>query len=280
MRPNFVIIGAQKAGTTSLWRYLGRHPQVFMSRIKEPNFFVAEIGWSRGIEWYESIFAPAADKGAAAVGEASPNYTMSPGLAGVPQRMAGAIPDARLIYVLRHPVERMISSYLHALTHGSETLPIGRALVERPQYADTSRYAMQIEQYLRHFDRTQLLVIVSEDLKSRPAETLDRVLGFLDLATGWRPDDLGVRYHPTVHKRVPRLWWRKLGGLVLRGRLPELPVPRSATTSPLTTRALSSRDTRLNPDIRRQLEEMLRPDVERLRQYMEEEFHGWGLLTS
>ncbi|MDQ3758698.1 MAG: sulfotransferase [Actinomycetota bacterium] len=278
MRPNFVIIGAQKAATTSLWRYLGQHPRVFMSPIKETNFFVAEMGWQRGVGWYESLFAPAAGQAATAIGEASPNYTLYPGLAGVPKRMSEVIPDARLVYVLRHPVERMVSSYLHSLTQGSESWPLERALFERSHYADTSRYAMQIERYLPHFDRSRLLIILSEDLEAKPAETLDRVLRFLELPPGWRPTDLGVRHHITQGKRVPRVWWRKLGGLVVRGRLSRLPVPKSAATSPFTTRALTRSDTTLTCDVRKRLEEMLRPDVERLREYLGEDFHGWGLL--
>lgn len=278
MRPNFVIIGAQKAATTSLWRYLGQHPRVFMSPIKETNFFVAEMEWPRGIGWYESLFAPAAGQAATAIGEASPNYTLYPGLAGVPERMTRVIPEARLIYLLRHPVERMVSSYLHSLTQGLERLPLERALLERTHYADISRYAMQIERYLPYFDRSQLLIILSEDLETKPAETLDRVLQFLELPPGWRPPDLGVRHHVTEGKRVPRAWWRKLGGLVIRGRLPQLPVPKSAATSALTTRALAPSDVTLTSGVRSRLDEMLRPDVERLRDHLGEDFQGWGLL--
>jgi len=278
VRPNFVIIGAQKAATSSLWMYLRQHPEVFMPGEKETDFFIAEKAWPLGLEWYESLFASAASKGATAVGEASPNYTLYPGFPGVPKRMAQVIPEARLIYVLRDPIERMVSGYLQVLAHGQETLPIKRALLERPHYVDASRYAMQVERYLPYFDRSRILIILSEDLEAKPAETLDRVLRFLELPHGWRPADLGVRYHTTQGKRVPRAWWRNLGGLMIRGRIPRLPVPKSAATSPLTTRALGPDDVTLTGDLRKRLEETLRPDVERLREYLGEDFHGWGLL--
>jgi len=275
--PHFVIIGAQKAGTTSLWFYLARHPQIFMSELKETNFFIAERAWPNGLDWYESLFSEAAKTGML-TGEASPNYTFYPGFQGIPERMSQVIPQARLIYLLRHPVERMISGYLNGLTLGQEHLPIQQALFERPQYADTSRYAMQIEQYLQYFDRSQLLVLLSEDLERRPAETIDRILDFLGLETGWRHPSFETRHHRTAGKRVPRWWWRRLGGLVIRGRIPVFPVPKAAVSSPVTTRALRPRDSALQATARRRLEDMVRPDVERLSRYMDDGFHGWGLL--
>src|SRR5204863_2222453 len=85
MLPNFLIIGAQKSGTTSLYRYLQMHPDVFMPRNKEPDFFVAERNWPMGLDWYEAHFAAARD--AIAIGEASTTYTMYPHYAGVPERV-------------------------------------------------------------------------------------------------------------------------------------------------------------------------------------------------
>jgi hypothetical protein len=280
MLPSFVIVGAQKAATTSLWQYLGRHPAVFVTPVKETDFFVAQRAWPRGLAWYESLFAGAGD-GVTAVGEASPNYTMFPGFGGVPERMARIIPSAKLIYLLRQPVERMRAGYIHALAMGQEARPIEQALLDRPQYADTSRYAMQIEQYLRHFDRSQLLILLAEDLERRPGETFDRVLSFLGLPAGWRPPDLGVRHHPTLVKRIPRPWARRLGGFLIRARVPEFRVPARARIqrSRLTTRPLTPGDTTLPDDVRRRLEDLLRPDVERLRQYLGPDFDGWGLLS-
>lgn len=202
---------------------------------KRDNFFVAEMGWPRGVGWYESLFEPAVDEGAIAIGEASPTYTMFPGLGGVPERMARVIPSTKLIYLLRHPIDRMISSYLHDLAHGAETLPIGQALLGRSHYADTSRYALQIERYLRHFDESQLLILLTTDLERRPTETMDRVAHFLDLPSMWRPTDLERRLHTTTIKRVPRAWWRQLGGLAIRAQVPAFTLPERIARSRLTT---------------------------------------------
>ena len=110
--PDFVVIGAPKSGTTSLWSYLRAHPQIYMTPEKEPEFFNDEEHWSRGVSWYERLFADAGD--ALVVGEASVRYAAyRPASASVPQRMAGVIPDAKLVYVVRHPVHRMVSTWWH-----------------------------------------------------------------------------------------------------------------------------------------------------------------------
>ena len=113
--PAFAVIGAMKAGTVSLCHYLDEHPDVFLGRggkFGEPNFFVAERDWTRGRGWFPFLFEGAGS--AAAIGECSPIYTMAPALGGVPERMAELfIPRARLVYVVRDPITRMQSMYMH-----------------------------------------------------------------------------------------------------------------------------------------------------------------------
>ena len=172
MLPNFIVIGAMKAGTTSLFQYLRDHPDVFMSSPKELHFFSARGG--KDLDWYEAHFAAAGT--AIAIGEASASYTTYPDSEGVPERIAEVIPDARLIYLVRHPIERMRSHYLHRIGAGKERLPIEQALIDDPIYLGTSRYAARIERYLRCFPREQILIIRSEDLlamrESEPAAGL------------------------------------------------------------------------------------------------------------
>jgi hypothetical protein len=195
--------------------------------------------------------------------------------------MARVIPSARLIYLLRDPIERMRASYLHSVSVGEESLPIDQALIGRGHYTATSSYALQIDQYLRHFDRSQLLVVLTEDLERAPEQTFDTILSFLGLSPGWRPPDLGVRHHPTSVKRVPRPWARRLGGLMIRARIPAFRGRgRDAIrNSPLLTREMTPADTTLSDDVRERLAEVLRPDVERLREHLGSGFEGWGLLT-
>ena len=114
--PTFLIIGTMKGGTTSLYRYLRQHPEVFMPERKELNFFVDEYAgppidppeernWSRGITWYEHQFADAERE--RAVGEASANYSRHPTYPGVAERIAAVVPNVKLIYVMRNPIDRV-----------------------------------------------------------------------------------------------------------------------------------------------------------------------------
>src|SRR3954451_85173 len=114
--PNVVVIGGLKCGTTSLHHYLNLHPQIEMSRPKELNFFVAELNWPLGTEWYASHFSRQAPVGV----ESSPRYTSRPRFEGVAERIRSVLGEVRLIYVVRGPIDRMLSHYLHNVGGGYE----------------------------------------------------------------------------------------------------------------------------------------------------------------
>ena len=109
--PDFVIVGAAKSGTTTLREHLLRHPDVFMCQPNEPCFFDANANWSRGLDWYKGLFAPADDD--QLLGESSTNYTRYPQVLDVPHRIHDAIPGAQLIYIMRDPVLRTYSHFVH-----------------------------------------------------------------------------------------------------------------------------------------------------------------------
>jgi hypothetical protein len=274
MLPNFLVIGAMKAGTTSLHRYLREHPQVFMPEEKELDFFVPERNWGRGYSWYEAQFAGA--RGAVAVGEASPTYAMHPEFAGIPGRVAELLPDVRLIYVVRHPIERMRSHYLHEVEKGRERAPIGRALVTDSRYLDASRYAMQLDQYLAGFSTQRLLVITTEQLRDERAATVRRVLAFLGVDPQWSDSRLLDReFHRTSDKRVRRplvaAALRVPGTRALAGLAPR-PMRR------LASRGIDAGRTTAIPEaVEARLRARLRDDVARLRVHVGERFDGWGI---
>lgn len=278
MLPTFLIIGAQKTGTTSLWQYLRGHPEAYLCEPKEPDFFLGQEAWARGRDWYEGLFAGAGD--AAAVGEASTLYSMFPTYGGIPERIKSLVPEVRLIYVLRHPVDRMVSLYGHHLMAGFERRPMAEALLLDSRYADGSRYAMQVEQYLRHFPESQLLLVTSEELASDRGETLARVCRFLGIEGSWQPPNVDRLYNTRDDQRVPRDWWRRAGDIMLRTGtarfVPDVVVRHNR--SRVVTRQIRPAERVLDPDIRRRLEDVLRPDVERLRAYMSPGFGAWGLL--
>jgi hypothetical protein len=275
--PNFLVIGAQKAGTTSLFRYLGEHPDVFVPAVKEPHFFDGHVAWRRGLAWYESLFDGAGD--ALAVGEASTSYTMHPAVAGVPERVAGVLPEARLVYVVRHPVERMRSSWVHAVSRGVERRPVGEALLADRRYLDMSRYAHQLEQYLAWFPPSQLLVVTAEDLRDRRAETLRRVLEFLGVQAGREPPNLGTEFHPSRDKVAPRPLLRRLGlGPAVAGpAAARLPGPLRAGVRRVALRPLAPGEGLLDDEVRARLTDLVRDDVERLRAHLGPGFDGWGI---
>lgn len=276
MLPNFLVVGAAKSGTTSLYRYLRDHPQVFMAESKELKFFSSRTRWRLGPGWYARQFEDATD--AVAVGEASPSYTRYPLHQGVPERVAQVIPDTRLLYLVRHPIERMRSHYLHRLLQGKERAPLDEAVLADPSYLDTSRYAMQIEQYLAWFAPEQLLVVTAEALRRDRRDALGRVCRFLGVDDGWRPPELEHEYNRTEALRPQLLAPRPV---VLAARLAvRVGLP------PRTARRLSYRPSRavVEPDqiafsepVRRRLEEALREDVARLRSHLGPGFDGWGI---
>jgi hypothetical protein len=288
MLPNFLIIGAAKAGTTSLYRYLARHPEIFMSRPKELKFFVEEHNWSRGVEWYEQQFTGAGD--AIARGEASTHYTAYPHFGGVPRRIADVIPDTRLIYVIRQPIDRMISHYWMRVRQGKEReRSIERALLTDERYVDSSRYSMQIEQYLEYFRLDRLMIIISDDLRTSRGPTLQRVCRFLGVDPRKMPVDVDIEYNTARSKssrairpsaRTALQTIRRIPGIVrLSAMAPpglKMKVGRSITHPAVTTDFVVVRS--ISANARRELETRLRPDITRLGRYIEADFDGWGLV--
>jgi hypothetical protein len=194
--PDFLVIGTQKAGTTALYAYLRWHPAITGPSWKEVSFF--DRHWWRGEAWYRGQF-PLRRSGRL-VGEASPSYLFHP-LA--PERARAVVPDAKLIALLRDPVDRAYSQYQHEVALGREALSFEDALaaeddrtrgeVERlladPRafsrawwdhtYAARGLYAEQLERWLAVFPRERLLVVTTDELGERPAETYASILAFL-----------------------------------------------------------------------------------------------------
>jgi hypothetical protein len=278
MLPTFLIVGAAKSGTTSLWEYVRQHPDVFLPEVKEPGFFVEEIAWRYGVAWYERLFEGA--QGASAIGEASPVYTMYPVLAGVPERIASVVPDVRLIYLMRDPVERMRSGYVHRLETGEERQPIKRALLFDATYVNLSRYALQLERYFERFPREQFLLLTSEELRDRRVETMHRVFSFIGVDPA-AAIDVSSEHNRGADKRAQRQV-ESLAKLVPRRVRadPRLrPLLLRLARHRLNTRPIEPSAVAMDDDLRGRLSDLVRPDVERLARWMDPPFDGWGLLS-
>jgi hypothetical protein len=197
IRPDFIIIGSMKSGTTSLYRWLSTHPDIGMSRDKETDYFVAEKSFARGPDWYAAQFTP----GRKIYGEASPNYSKVDDFQGVPGRIRAALPDVRLIYLVRDPVTRFVSQYRHSWTMGDIAMS-PHELPSTREYAhilNTSRYARQVEAYLAEFEADRLQIVDFDDLVGDPETTLDHLHRFLGA---------GVHRTPmvAVHNENSEMW--------------------------------------------------------------------------
>jgi len=182
-RPNFIVIGSMKSGTTTLCHLLGRHPDVFMSEPKELEYFCKDEIYAKGFEWYTSLFDGV--KSESAIGEGSTSYTKAPLFPNVPERIARHLPDVRLIYIVRHPLERIESHWMHRVQHG-DVRPFKKMLREYPNLIDVSRYWTQIQFYRKYFGDDQILVLFFEDLKKNPEMVLKQCFTFLSVDPGVR----------------------------------------------------------------------------------------------
>jgi hypothetical protein len=276
--PTFIVIGARKSGTSSLWRYMDTHPDVFVPTYeKEPKYFVEERGWPLGQAWYEGLFAAAGD--AKARGEFSTDYTAFPMYAGVPARMAALLPDVRLIYVMRNPIDHMRSAYSYSLTIGTEARPIREALLTDARYLYECEYALQIEQYLAHFPLDQLLLLTAEELRFKRQETMSRIFSFIGVDAEWVPPNLDEEFNRS-QLTAPRPWARRAGDVLIRTGLGERVPTRlqRAATSRYALRDVQPEELEIDDDLRARLVAYLQRDLGALRQWMGPSFEAWGLL--
>jgi hypothetical protein len=289
--PNLFIIGAMKAGTSSLHEYLHQHPEIFMARFKEPQFFAPHTTrtgyrWGQGnpypepgADWYLRLFAGAGDVKYA--GESSVSYTARPWVTGCEKRIWEFNPEARLIYILRDPIERTLSHYWYFVADGREDCDMLTAVRRKPDYVARSYYAMQLRPYLETFGRDRVYLMTLEELDADPQETFRRLFTWL----GVDPDfpvaaDTRFNVGPTTLRQTRRYrvpvdtflkgwYWAKLQGFVPRS------VP--GLLERFTYRLVSRRDADPGPAVR-----YLRPLLQRYTQELTElvgrEFPEWETL--
>jgi hypothetical protein len=188
--PSFIIIGAMKSGTSSLHHYLRRHPGICMSSAKETNFFIEAGNFGKGLDWYRSVFADHTK----ICGEVSPSYSKRHRHQGVPERFHRLVPHVKLVYILRDPIDRIVSHYLHNRVAGRETRPLAAAVGAKSyqnNYVQTSMYRFQLMAFLSYFRLERMLIATSEDLKDQRAETLRSIFRFI----GVDPDFEGKEFH-------------------------------------------------------------------------------------
>ena len=295
--PNFLIIGAAKSGTTSIWRYLSQHPQVFVPPIKEPRFFSYEgetvdyrgpgdDKWRREIvtswEDYCRLFEPAAAQ--TALGEASNVYLYF--AAKTAPRIAARLPHVRLIAILRHPVDRAYSSFQMLRGEGRESHEDFRLALREEEgrlargwspawaYVRRGMYAESIRTYLDFFPKTQMRFFLYDDLVQQPMEMINSIFAFIDVAP-FEPD-IRRRYNVSaspksrwlaflLHNRTPL-------SLTLRRILPQ------SVRRPIKRRLLDANvrpPAKLPADVRAELVPLFRDDILRVAELIGRDLSGW-----
>jgi hypothetical protein len=232
--PNFLIIGAAKAGTTAIWSYLSQHPQIYMSPHKEPRYFalcgrpvefcgpgdITRFRFVTDFDDYKALFEGV--KGETAIGEASPWYLYVPSAApAIKERL----PGVKLIAILREPVERAFSNFLHAVREGLEPLSSFREAMEaeeeriqagwspRFHYKQKGYYYRQLSHYLEYFDRERLRIYLYDDFIEEPAELVADLFAFLGV---------NVEFEVDMRRRLNVSWVPKsqiLGQILREGNI-------------------------------------------------------------
>lgn len=247
-----------------------------MSKPKELNFFIEERNWPRGEEWYRRHFDPAAK----VRGEASPNYTAYPQHMGVPERMASVVPDAKIIYVVRDPLERIAAHWVHNYAKRREKGDLASTLNHpNTSYLIRSQYAMQLRRFLKHYDSDNVLVLDQADFRSDRAATLRKVFEFAGADPSFTHPGFERERHATARKtRATRVavsmekaartrWGRVIPPKVwfaLDERLPmRKPIERPDVGAALSDEALRA----------------LRDDAEDLRGLTGRSFENWSIWS-
>jgi hypothetical protein len=190
--PSFVIIGAMKSATSTLYEQLSRQPGIFLPQLKEPNFFSNDEKFAQGVDWYSGLFneANASD----ILGEASTHYTKLPTYPHTAARMRSILDRPRLIYVMRDPVQRLVSQYVHQWTEGEIRCDLDEAVERYPELTSYSCYTHQLAPFVEAYGREAILPVFFDRLLADPEGELARVCRFIgfDGKVEWK-DDLSRR---------------------------------------------------------------------------------------
>lgn len=274
--PNFLICGAQKAGTTALHRYLKQHPDVFMSRPKETWFF--DERYDRGIEWFSTHFEE--HNGESAIGEATARTMSTP---EAPARIAKHLPNARLLFILRNPIDRAYSQYHYYVYTGK--VKASRSFHEviqdkksefREDMIRRGMYVRQLKRFEEHFDRTQMKIILHEELRDRTDRTVRDVCRFLDVDPNFQlkteskhnvtryPDSLEI-YH-----------WLRQGWHLVRGTMDRWFPEFSNKLRRVTRHVLFSEEKpEMQEEDRAYLQEIYKEPNSRLEQHINRDLSHW-----
>jgi hypothetical protein len=274
--PNFLVIGAAKSGTTSLHHYLREHPQIYLPRIKEINYFAYTSDrprgrqyWATTLDEYAAHFRDAS--GHKAVGEVTPAYMNSPVAAG---NIARELPGVRLVAILRDPADRAYSRYLMNQRAGQNLPPFDQIIPQRdhPMIRE-GMYYDRLQPYFERFPRERIKILQYEDLQQRFAPMFRELLAFLEVDTSYLPDG-SIRHAQGVRFRSKALQSLKSSRL-MRFHLKPL-IPAALLNRLVKAKARTAvAPPKLTVEQRSRLIETYRDDIERLQELIGMDLAGW-----
>jgi len=223
IKPNYVMIGSPRCGTTTFTELFPQHPDVFLSREKEPHFFSIDHFYHRGWDWYETLYEGSA--GCKAIGEASTTYSQHAEFPKAVGRVIEHLPEAKIIYMVREPTAQIGSHWMLRLSHGRGRYPFTRDIRENPTYIDTASYWSQLQRYRDHYPDDRILVLFLEDLVADSRSVLQRFYSFLGVDPTFEPKDPDRQANSSASRRVDRWWWAKLKHTSGLWRIPDM-MPR------------------------------------------------------
>lgn len=275
--PNLIVIGGLKCATTSMYYYFNLHPQIVMSPEKELNFFIREQNWPKGMQWYKSNF-----KGRAAVyGEVSPHYTNYPFYSGIAERMFSTVPNVKLLYILRDPIDRLLSDYFHHYAEALEERMLSDILkdLERNPYVSRSKYYMQLEQYLKFFPESNIMLVTTEDLYYNRQKTLQRIFRFLNVNDSFYSHKFSFAWYKSKYRRRITRLGVSLSSTPLFKSVKRLPFEFVGPVEKLLYLPFSYKMKRpfIEKKQRQDLQSFLKTDIDCLRKYTGQDFKTWSV---
>lgn len=266
----FMVVGAQKCGTTTLYRLLDAHPRVVGCRTKEPHFFSKDPDWRAHLDEYASLY-PAAEGRLRF--EASTTYTFFPGTRPVWDDLHEFNPDLRVVYLVRDPVQRLVSAYMHSYERGRTDEAFEDAVFRKANFLDVTRYATQITPFIDRFSRELVHICFFEDLVRAPGELLAGLGAFLELDPSGFGDPAALRSNTSVGGASKRHVRHDNPGLALRAvRRLAPPLYRRITDN--SARAFAAKP-EVSAELRRAIAHVLRHEITEVEALTGRDLSAW-----
>ena len=281
--PNFLIIGAHKAGTSSLYHYLREHPEIYMPTLKEARFFaydennpdhqrkVPKTYPITTMQEYEALFHEV--KNEKAIGEASPEYLNN---ARSAERIRECLPNAKLIASLRNPIDRTYSEFIMRYRSGNENRSISEAVSSNERWVRTGFYFEKLKRYMDEYDNSQIEVVLFEDLVADPLKIVQRLFTFLEVDNTYKPD-ISKQYNPggIPKNKILNFFFNIIKNPSIKRSI-NLLVPESLTSIGRNLRQRNlEKPPPLSSEVREQMLAVFRDDILRLQELIQRDLSSW-----